>query len=206
VDRYLRRARAFRSNRGSARLGDPTRWCGDLRRYARSPVAVDVRGGNERREAGSCTARGTSGGWVCWEPRMRRTPLRRGLEAGHGARRDRRAVRRWLLVPCWRPQGNVYGAREETVKISSRAGHCARGQRPPHHLADTVFSALALPPSCRRADQRRRVAASHPSPTASSALTLAGRRKGAGTTGHFWSASYVRATTTTTSSRCPFLR
>jgi hypothetical protein len=109
-------------------------------------VAVDVRGGNGRREAGSCTARGTSAGGVCWEPRVRRTPVRRGLEAGHGARRHRSAVRRWLLVPCWRPQGNVFGAPEETVKSSRRAGRCARGQRHPHHLAHTVFSALALPP------------------------------------------------------------
>jgi hypothetical protein len=116
---------------GSAWLGDPTRWCGtcDAMRVLR--VAVDVRGGNERREAGSCNARGTSAGGVCWEPRMRRTPLRRGLEAGHGARRDRSAVRRWLLVPCWRPQRNVFGAPEETVKTGRRAGHRARGQRHP---------------------------------------------------------------------------
>jgi hypothetical protein len=32
------------------------------------------------------------------------------------------------------------------VKTSRRAGHCAQGQRHPRHLADTVFSALALPP------------------------------------------------------------
>jgi len=72
-------------------------------------------------------------------------PMRRGLEAGHGARPDRSALHRWLLVPCWRPQGNVDRAPAETVKTSSRAGHYARGQRHPHHLADTVFSARALP-------------------------------------------------------------
>jgi hypothetical protein len=81
--------------------------------------AVDVRGGNERREADSCAARGTSADWVRWEPRMRRTPVRRGLEAGHGARRDRSAVPRWLLVPCWRPQRNVFGASAKTVKTNN---------------------------------------------------------------------------------------
>jgi len=54
-------------------------------------------------------------------------------------------VRRWLVVPCWRPQGNVFGAPEETVKISSRAGRCARGQRHPHYLADTGFKVDAAP-------------------------------------------------------------
>jgi hypothetical protein len=120
-----------RRPRRCRRPGDPTRYaitCDALRVLR---FAVDVRGGNERREAGSCTARGTRADWMRWEPRMRRTPLRRGLEAGHGTRRDRRAVPRWLLVPCWRPQGNVFGAPAETVKTSSRPGHHARGQRHP---------------------------------------------------------------------------
>jgi hypothetical protein len=50
---------------------------------------------------------------------MRRTPLRRELEARRGARRDRRAVRRWLLVLCWRSQGSMFRAPAETVKTST---------------------------------------------------------------------------------------
>jgi hypothetical protein len=152
VDRFSAvPARAFRSNRGvRPALGDHPGGavtC-DAMRVLR--VAVDVRGGDERREAGSCAARGTSARGVCWEPRVRRTPLRRGLEAGHGARRNRSAVRRWLLVACWRSQGNVFRAPEETVTTSLRAGRCAPGPASsapsrPHRLQRACSTPRAPP-------------------------------------------------------------